>query len=62
MNALSPQTLLALAAVLFLVGCVYGAFRPDRWLLALVPIIPSVILTVWLVFGEELRALFPILR
>ena len=55
---LSPETLLAIAAALFVLGCFIGMFWPHRWRLALLAILPSVALTVWLVFGPELREFF----
>jgi hypothetical protein len=54
---ISPQMGLLLATVLFLVGCGVLAYRPDRWRLALAVLVPSSVLTVWLVFGPELREL-----
>ena len=58
----SPGFLLALASALFLLGCGIGAFWPHRWHLALVAILPATVLTVWLVFGDDLRALVASLR
>ena len=52
----SPQVLLALAAALFLLGCFVAAVWPNRWRLALALLLPASALTVWVVFGPELRA------
>lgn len=58
----SPGTLLALATALFLLGCLIIGFWPNRWRLALLVILPASALTVWLVFGPELRDLLATLR
>jgi fatty acid desaturase len=58
---LSPRSLIALAAALFVLGCVIAMFWPHRWWLALLAILPSIGLTVWVVFGPELRAFFDML-
>ena len=54
----SPGLQLAFAAALFLLGCFIGGVWPHRWKLAMLVILPSVALTVWLVFGPELTAFF----
>lgn len=48
---ISPQYLLAFATLLFLVGCVIGAFWPNRWRLAVAIIVPASLLSVALTFG-----------
>jgi len=55
--SVSPLTQLILATVMFLAGCGVLGIRPDRWKLALLLLLPASALTIWLVFGEELREL-----
>lgn len=45
------QWLLLLATGLFLLGCVIGAFWPNRWRLAVVVIVPASLLSAALTFG-----------
>ncbi|CAH2599421.1 protein of unknown function [Rhodovastum atsumiense] len=39
MDQISAQWLLLAATVAFLLGCALIALRPDRWLLAIVPLV-----------------------
>ena len=51
MMHVTPQTLLAVATALFLVGCVIGAYRPNRWRWAVAVILPATLLTVLVTFA-----------